>query len=63
MSHTDKSRPRSAYRAPTAAVVGKVEDLTAGAAYNYKDGTGNYQQDKQAPARTREVRMGEEAGE
>lgn len=47
MSHTDsQSRPEGTYRAPTTTVVGKVEELTAGHAYNYRDGTGNHQQDK-----------------
>ena len=43
---TRPGEPRSRYRAPVAAVLGKVEELTAGHAYNYRDGTGNHQQDK-----------------
>lgn len=47
MSHADaSSRTESAYRSPAATVVGRVEELTAGHAYNYPDGTGNYQQDR-----------------
>lgn len=47
MSHADSSsRPEGAYHTPTATVVGKVEELTAGHAYNYRDGTGNHQQEK-----------------
>lgn len=52
MSQTDSSsRPEGVYRAPTATVVGKVEELTAGHAYNYPDGTGNYQQNKKDESR------------
>lgn len=42
----NRSRPQGTYRAPRATVVGKVEDVTAGHAYNYSDGTGNYQEKK-----------------
>ena len=55
MSHDERhGDPQRTYRAPVAAVLGKVEELTAGHAYNYRDGTGNHQQDKsrvEAPPR------------